>query len=115
MQNQQALQQLADAGLINLFYYDESGFSTVPSVPYAWQPVGTTLELPSFKSKRLNVLGFMSRGQQAYFHTTEGKVGTAQVAAAFDGFTSRYALEYAIHPTPCVVTLSNTFPWLNLN
>ena len=107
MQNQQALQQMADAGLINLYYYDESGFTTVPSVPYAWQPAGTTLELPSFKSKRLNVLGFMSRGQQAYFHTTEGKVGTAQVAAAFDGFTSRYALEYAIHHTPCVVTLDN--------
>jgi hypothetical protein len=61
-QHQQALQKLADTGLINLFYYDESGFSTVPFVPYAWQPVGTTLELPSFKSKRLNVLGFRSRG-----------------------------------------------------
>ena len=101
-QNQHALQQLADAGLINLFFSDESGCTTVPSVPYAWQPAGTTLELPSFKSKRLNVLGFMSRGQQAYFHTTEGTAGTAQVAAAVDGFASRYALEYAIHGKPCV-------------
>ena len=109
-QNQHALQQMADAGLISLFYFDESGFTTIPSVPYAWQPVGTTRELPSFKSKRLNVLGFMSRGQQAFFHSAEGKVGSAQVAEAFDRFASRYAAEYAVHGKPCVVTLDNA-PW----
>jgi transposase len=49
----------------------------------------------------------LPRGQQAYFLTTECTVGTAQVAAAFDGFTSRYALEYSIHGKPCVVTLDN--------
>lgn len=101
---------MADAGLISLFYFDESGFTTIPSVPYAWQPAGITRELPSFPSKRLNVMGFMSRGQQAFFHSTEGKVDSAQVAEAFDRFASRYAAEYASHGKPCVVTLDNA-PW----
>ena len=101
---------MADAGLINLFYFDESGFATVPCVPYAWQPVGTTLELPSFKSKRLNVLGFMSRSQQSFFQTTEGKVDSAQVIAAFDRFTANYAIGYASHNKPCVADLGNA-PW----
>lgn len=93
-ENQQALQQLADHGLINLFYFDESGFSTVPCVPYAWQPLGTTRELPSFPSKRLNILGFLSRDQQAFFQPVEGTVGTAQAIAAFDRFAADYALAY---------------------
>jgi hypothetical protein len=109
-ENQQALQQLADHGLINLFYFDESGFATVPCVPYAWQPLGTTRELPSFPSKRLNILGFLSRDQQAFFQPVEGTVGTAQAIAAFDRFAADYALAYAHHGKPCVVTLDNA-PW----
>lgn len=98
---------MADAGRVNLFFFDESGFATLPSVPYAWQPVGTTLKLPSFKSKRLNVLGFMSRSQQSFFYLNEDKVDTTQVIAAFDPFTAHYANEYALYNKPCVVNLDN--------
>jgi hypothetical protein len=106
-ENQKALQAMADAGLIDLCHFDESGFATVPSVPYAWQPVGTTLELPSFKSKRLNVLGFLSKGQGGFFRHTEGPVDAGQVAAAFDAFASRRAAEYMVHGRPCVVNVDN--------
>lgn len=101
---------MADAGLINLYYYDESGFDTLPSIPYAWQPVGTTLELSSFPSKRLNVMGFMSRDQKAFFHFTEDRVDTAQVIEAFDRFSKDYASGYAIHQKLCVVNIDNA-PW----
>jgi hypothetical protein len=46
---------------IDLFYFDESGFTLEPCVPYAWQPQGETIEVPFAKSKRLNVLGFVNR------------------------------------------------------
>ncbi len=36
----------------------------IPYIPYGWQPVGQTLEIPSERSKRLNVLGLMSRRNQ---------------------------------------------------
>ena len=48
-----------DAGKINLYYFDESGFSCIPSVPYAWQEPSQVIELPSKRSKRLNVLGYI--------------------------------------------------------
>jgi hypothetical protein len=49
------MKTLEDAQKINLFYFDESGFTTASSVPYAWHPKGQSLEIPCFHSKRLNV------------------------------------------------------------
>ena len=40
---------------IDLFYFDESGFTLEPCVPSAWQPRGDTIEVSCSKSKRLNV------------------------------------------------------------
>lgn len=88
---QHGLDTLATLEKINLYYFDESGFTTQPSVPYAWQPKGETRELPSFPSRRLNVLGFLSKQQPAYFHSTEQRVNTQAVIAAFEGFVARYA------------------------
>jgi hypothetical protein len=98
---------MADAGLIDLFHFDESGFATVPCVPYAWQPVGTTLALPSFKSRRLNVLGFLSKDQRAFFRHAEGPVDSGQAVAAFDAFAAQRAAEHAVHRRPCVVNVDN--------
>ena len=57
----QKLKQQQQAGKIDLFYFDESGFSLTPVVPYAYQPLGETIEIPaSLSRKRLNVLGFYS-------------------------------------------------------
>ena len=53
--------QQYDDNQINLCYFDESGFTLEPCVPYAWQSSGKTIEVPSSKSKRLNVLGFVNR------------------------------------------------------
>ena len=50
---------------LELWFFDESGFDLTFSVPYAWQPSGTTIEVPSENSKRLNVLGFLSPDNRA--------------------------------------------------
>ena len=49
----------AKNGEIDLVYFDGSGFTLEPCLPYAWQETGKNIEIPSSKSKRLNVLGFM--------------------------------------------------------
>lgn len=103
--HQKALQSLADAGLADLFYCDGSGFCTVPSVPYAWQPVGTVSEVPAFPSRRLNVLGFLSREGRAFFHPVEGRVGREASADALDRFAP-----WRGNGRPCVVVLDNA-PW----
>jgi transposase len=42
---------------IDLYYYDESGFTLMPKIPYAWQKINENIELPTARSKSLNVLG----------------------------------------------------------
>lgn len=56
------LQKLANDGEFALYYFDVAGFSLVPEVPYAWQDLGRkgTIGIPTSRSKRINVLGFMN-------------------------------------------------------
>lgn len=71
---------------LELWFFDETGFDQQPSVPYAWQPVGETIEVPSEKSKRLNVLGFLTPDNQFESFYFEGTINTDVVTACFDKF-----------------------------
>lgn len=80
------LKQLDAAGVIALYYLDETGFTLEPPVPYAWQTAGETLEIPSQKSKRFNVLGFMHRQNRLESYVSEQSVTSDVVAACIDAF-----------------------------
>ena len=82
----EALKAQEEAGEIDLAYFDESGFSLIPVVPYAWQPIGQTLKIPSVYSRRLNVLGFFSRNNHFHKCIVEGKVDSDTVINCFDQF-----------------------------
>ncbi|MGZ5193779.1 MAG: transposase, partial [Kaistella sp.] len=73
---------------IDLFYFDESGFTLEPCVPYAWQPRSETIEVPCAKSKRLNVLGFVNRECSFTSVVFEGSVTSAVVVVSIDHFIS---------------------------
>ena len=45
----EALQKQEDQGKIDLYYFDESGFTLDPYLPYAWQELGTVIEIPAQK------------------------------------------------------------------
>lgn len=81
------LKMEAEERLINLYYYDESGFCLEPYVPYAWQEKGETIEIESEQGKRFFVLGFLSREQGLSAYTVEGTVDSDVVIAAFDAFS----------------------------
>jgi hypothetical protein len=90
---QQLLQQLHEKeaqGELNVYYFDEAGFTLTPSVPYAWQPTGQTQPLPSAASRRLNVLGFMNKANHGYFHSVVGSVKSDIVITAFDRFSEQF-------------------------
>ncbi len=74
-------------GEIDLYHFDEVGFDLQPSVPYARQPKGETIEIPSSRSSRLNVLGFLNT-ETGEFHcfTFECSVNSDVVVACFDEF-----------------------------
>lgn len=56
------LKQMAADGEFSLVYFDASGFSLTPEIPYAWQNIGReeTIGIPTSKSKRINVVGFLN-------------------------------------------------------
>lgn len=74
---------------LDLYYFDESGFSLTPPVPYAWQNIGETIEIPSSRSKQLNVVGFVNRDCQFESFVFEGSVTTSVVVACIDQFASK--------------------------
>ena len=74
---------------IDLCYFDESGFTLEPCVPYAWQSTGETIEIPSSKSKRLNVLGFVNRDCKFDSFVFEGSINTSVVVACIDEFSNQ--------------------------
>jgi len=80
------LQQQASQGILDLYYFDESGFCFTPYLPYAWQEKGQTILLESGPSKRLNVLGFLSKDNelQAYGHL--GSVNSDVVVRCINDF-----------------------------
>jgi hypothetical protein len=57
-------------------------------VPYCWQKKDETIELPSSKSKTLQVLGFLRRDQTFRFYYADGSVDSATVVGVFKDFIS---------------------------
>ena len=80
------LKRLDDAGEIDLYYSDESGFCLIPSVPYGWQPVGKTVGIPSKHSHRLNVFGVMNRHHQLHSYVSKQTITSDVIIACIDSF-----------------------------
>lgn len=78
---------------IELFYFDESGFCLESSIPYAYQFPGEELELPSSRSARLNVLGFLSPNMSFHSFVFECSVNSDVVIACFDYVSERITQE----------------------
>jgi transposase len=112
---EQSRQQLAalivQAGQkqIDLYYFDQSGFTLEPCVPYAWQPVGETIEVPCAKSKRLNVLGFMDKDCSFQSLVFEGSINSSVVVACIDFFAKSLARPTVLVIDNAPIHTSNEF------
>lgn len=73
----------------DLIYFDGAGFSLTPSVPYAWQLRGQTLEIPSEHSPRLNVLGFLNLNGALQSYVFQGAIDSAALIKCFDDYCRR--------------------------
>lgn len=74
---------------MQLYYYDESGFSMTSALPYAWQKKGQTIEIPTAKSKRMNVAGLINRLGDFHYHQQEGNITSKEVIALLDSFCEK--------------------------
>lgn len=77
------------AGEIDLRFFDETGHDLTPPVPYAWQEKDATLELPSSRSQRVNVLGFMNLDSQLESYVFNCSIAADIVVACFDDFSRK--------------------------
>jgi hypothetical protein len=84
----------------DLIYFDAAGFTLTPCIPYAWQEIGKTLELPSAHSQRLNVLGFLNLTGAFQPYVFEGRVDSAVIIECFNDYCQRMS-------QPCLVVLDN--------
>lgn len=84
----QILKEQQQSEIIDLIYFDECGFSLNPSVPYAYQEIGKTIEILASKSKRLNVVGFYnSATNQLESFCFECSIDSEIVIACFNEFS----------------------------
>lgn len=97
-----AFEKEQEKGEIDVVYFDGSGFNLTPCVPYAWQPIGkdNTIEIPSARSKGINVLAFLSKHNELTPYVFENSITGAVVAACFNNFAGRIS-------KPTVVMLDN--------
>ena len=73
----------------DLIYFDGAGFTLTPSVPYAWQLRGESLEIPSAHSPRLNVLGFLNLNGSFQSYVFDGSIDSAVLIRCFDDYCQR--------------------------
>ena len=84
------LQARESQGECALWYFDGAGFCLEPYLPYAWQPIGASIAVPtSSHSRRLNVLGFLKRNNDLYPYMIEGSVDTAVIIECFDQLSTQ--------------------------
>lgn len=81
-----ALHKLHAADRIDLYFFDEAGFSMTPVVPYGWQEVGKTIGIPSSKGPSIQTLGFMDPDCRFTPYCVEGSVNSEVVIRVFDDF-----------------------------
>ena len=91
---------LEQKGKIDLYFFDESGFSTSSNIPYAWSPINETMVIKSFHAKRFNVLGFINKSGDLQSYLKEYSVKSGTVVEVFDEFSLQLS-------KPTVVVLDN--------
>lgn len=84
------MESFAKQGIVDIYYFDESGFNLTGNLPYVWSLIGETLSIPAKMSKSLNVLGFLNTNNSNLFaSTTYDKVDTDVVIEVFNLFADQ--------------------------
>ena len=89
IQELEQLKEKESSGEIEIRYVDESGFCLIPYVPYAWQESNQKMIVKSQPSKRINVLGFLTRQNDLEAYTFECSINSDVVIACIDDFCTK--------------------------
>ena len=78
---------MSQAGLIDLYYGDESGVALQPNVPYGWQFADEEDSMPSAVGKGVNCFGLFTRSNQRWVATTEKAITGPYVMEQVERFS----------------------------
>lgn len=81
------LEKLSAAGLIDIYYGDESGVNLEPNVPYGWQFGDEEVSMPSAKGKGINCFGLFTRGGKSWIGLSEEAVKAGFVVEQLERFS----------------------------
>jgi transposase len=89
-------------GVIDLYFADETGFTTQPYVPYGWQKKGEQVQIGSrTKSKRLNVFGLMRLDNHLTVYSSEANLTGNFIVKSLTDFVGK------AHAKPVVIVWDN--------
>ncbi len=91
------LETFSRAGLIELYYGDESGVSLEPCVPYGWQFADEAVSMLTAKGAGINCFGLFTRSNKAVVATSEHSITAEFVIKQLEG------LSFSIKQTTVVV------------
>jgi transposase len=75
------------AGLIDLYYGDESHFCTEGYVPYGWQFPGEDVFIPCDRSAKVNCFGMISRSNHCIFRLTKDSIGASFIMGELEAMS----------------------------
>lgn len=78
------VEELSQAGLIDLYYGDESRVSVDPCVPYGWQFAGEEAFMPAAKGAGLNCFGLLTRANDLLFEVTRRRITSQFIIEQFE-------------------------------
>jgi transposase len=81
------LENLSEAGLIDLYYGDESGVNLEPCVPYGWQFRDEEVSMPTAKGKGINCFGLFTRSNESWVATSEKAIKADFVVEQLERFS----------------------------
>ena len=77
---------LYQAGYIELYFADESGFNLEGYVPYGWQPKGEYIEITPSKTEGTQIFGLMNLNNDLEAYSCQGSMNSDAVIAFIDDF-----------------------------
>lgn len=83
----ESLKEQQKAGISDVYFSDQTGFSSGSFVPYAYQPIGETLRIPASGGGRLNVIGFYSTDNRMESFCFRDTIHAGVISACFDEFS----------------------------
>lgn len=92
-----------------MYYADASGFSLEPCVPYAWQEINHRIEVPSFKSKTLNLFGLWDAKNDLHLYSFDGRSTSQVVIEYIDDFCNTIQEKTVIVLDNAPIHTSNIF------